>query len=223
MSTKFMKLLLTSAGLSNKSISNALLELTEKPFSELNLAFIPTASNVEKGNKDWLINDLIVCKNLGFKSIDIVDISAIPKDLWLLRLQEADVLLAEGGDTFHLMHWIEKSGLKKLLPEMLKTKVYVGVSAGSMVTCKSLDLSTSERLYSEKIGEYKKDEGLKFVNFLIRPHLNSPYFPNVNLKNLEKMSKELPDTFYAIDDNTAIKVVDEKIEVISEGEWKRFN
>lgn len=218
-----MKLLLTSAGISNKSISNALLELTEKPFSQLNLAFIPTASNVEKGNKDWFIDDLIRCKNLGFKSIDIVDISALPKDIWLPRFQEANIIYVEGGNTFHLMHWIEKSGLKELLPEMLKTKIYIGVSAGSMVACKSLDMSTSKRLYYEEIEEYGKDEGLGFVDILIRPHFNSPHFPNLNLKNLEKLSKEFPKTFYAIDDNTAIKVIDEKIEIISEGEWKKFN
>ena len=218
-----MKLLLTSAGLSNKSIVNALLELTEKPFPELNLAFIPTASNVEDGNKDWLIKDLVTLTELKFKSIDIVDISALPKDIWLPRLQNADVFFVEGGNTFHLMSWMEKSGLKELLPEMLKTRGYVGVSAGSMIACKSLDLSTSERLYSEDVGKYEKDEGFGFVDFLIRPHLNSPHFPNVNLKYLEEISKKLPDTFYAIDDNTAIKVVDGKMDVVSEGKWKKFN
>lgn len=218
-----MRLLLTSGGLSNKSIVDALLELTEKSFSELNLAFVPTASNVEKGDKDWLIDDLIRCKNLGFKSIDIVDISAIPRDLWFPRFQEADIFFIEGGNTFHLMYWIEKSGMKELLPELLKTKVYVGVSAGSMVACKSLGLSTSERLYHGEVGKYEKDRGLGLVDFSIRPHLNSPYFPNVNLKNLEEISKDFPDTFYTIDDNTAIKVIDEKMEIISEGKWKRFN
>lgn len=218
-----MKLLLTSAGLSNKSIVNAFLELAEKPFSELKLAFVPTASNVEEGDKDWLIDDLTKCKNLGFKSIDIVDISALPKEMWLPRLQEADVFLFEGGNTFHLMYWIEKSGLKEILPELLKNRVYVGISAGSMVACRSLDMSTSERLYSEKVEKYEKDEGLGFVDLLIRPHFNSPYFPNLNLENLEKLSKEFPETFYAIDDNTAIKIIDGKMEIISEGEWKKFN
>jgi len=206
-----MKLLLTSAGLSNKSISNALLELTGRPFSELNLAFIPTASNVEEGDKDWVINDLVYCKNLGFKSIDIVDISAIPKDLWLPRLHVADVLMFEGGNTFHLMHWMEKSGLKELLPEMLKTKIYVGISAGSMITGPSFALDMSERLYSASVGEYGKDASLGLVDFMFRPHLNSPYFPKVNLENLEKIAKEFPETFYALDDNSAIKVVDDKV------------
>ncbi|MFZ2188738.1 MAG: Type 1 glutamine amidotransferase-like domain-containing protein [Candidatus Moraniibacteriota bacterium] len=215
-----MKLLLTSAGLSNKSISNALLELTERPFSELNLAFIPTASNVEEGDKDWVINDLIYCKNLGFKSIDIVDISAIPRDLWFPRLQVADVLMFEGGNTFHLMHWLEKSGLKELLPEMLKTKVYVGISAGAMVTSRK---NSFLKLYYQGEYEHEDENGLGLVDFQIRPHLNSPYFSGLNLENLEKIAKDFPETFYALDDNSAIKIEDGKIEIISEGVWKKFN
>ncbi|MDD5464489.1 MAG: Type 1 glutamine amidotransferase-like domain-containing protein [Candidatus Moranbacteria bacterium] len=218
-----MKLLLTSAGISNKSISDALLNLTIKPFSELNVAFIPTASNVEKGDKFWLIDDLTSLKNLGFKQVDIVDISALSKEAWIPRLEEADIFYFEGGSTFHLMHWIEKSGLKEVLLEMLKTRVYVGVSAGSMVACKNLDLSTSERLYDEKPGEDDKDEGLGYVDFLVRPHLNSPYFPKLNLENLEKMSHEFPDTFYALDDQSAIKIADGEMEIISEGVWKKYN
>lgn len=218
-----MKLLLTSGGLSNKSIVDALLELTGKPFSELNIAFIPTASNVEDGDKGWLIKDLATLTELKFKSIDIVDISALPKDVWLSRIKETDVFLFEGGNTFHLMYSIEKSGLKEVLPDLLKTRVYVGISAGSMVACKGLDLSNSERLYSEEIGKYKKDEGMGFVDFLLRPHLNSPHFPKVIMENMEKISKEVPETFYAIDDNTAIKIDGEKIEVVSEGVWKKFN
>lgn len=218
-----MKLLLTSAGISNKSIENALLEMAGKPFSELNLAFIPTAANVESGHKDWLIKDFVTCENLGFKQVDIVDISAISKEMWLPRLNEADVLIFGGGNTFHLMHWVEKSGLKELLPEMLKTKIYIGISAGSMIACKSLDLSTSERLYDEKVEDDAKDEGLGYVEFLVRPHLNSPFFPNVNLDNLENFAKEFSETFYALDDNSAIKIVDSKMEIISEGIWKKFN
>lgn len=218
-----MKLLLTSAGISNKSISCALLELTEKPFSELNLAFVPTAANVEKGDKFWLIDDLINLKNLGFKQVDIVDISALSQDVWLPRLKEANVIYVEGGNNYYLMECFKKTGLQDLLPELLKTRVYVGVSAGSMVVGSSNDLNMAQRLWLEDVVQYDNDDALGYVNFIIRPHLNSPYFPNVNLENLEKISKEFVDTFYVIDDNTAIKVVDGEVDVISEGVWKKFN
>ena len=219
-----MKLLLTSAGLSNKSIANALLELTGKPFNELKLAFVPTAANVEKGDKGWLIQDLINCKKLGFESIDIVDISAVSKDIWEPRLREADILSFGGGNVFHLMYWMKKSGLKEILPEMLKKKVYIGISAGSMVTTHDLSVSTSKHLYyPDGIGEYKDEDGLGFVKFYIRPHFNSPDFPNLNKEYLEKIAKKLKEPVYAIDDQTAIKVVDGKIEIISEGKYLEIN
>jgi dipeptidase E len=123
-----MKLLLTSAGLSCDSIVDSLLELTRKPFSEINLVFIPTAANVESGNKFWVIDDLINLKNLGFKQIDIVDVSALSKGMWLSRLKEADVIYVEGGNAFYLMSCMETSGLKDILPELLETRVYVGVT-----------------------------------------------------------------------------------------------
>lgn len=218
-----MKLLLTSGGLKNKSIISALLELVGKPFIELNLAFIPTAVNVEKGNKDWFIDDLIICKKLGFASVDIVDISALPRDIWEPRLNNADVLLFEGGNTFHLMYWIKKSGLKDLLPKLLINRVYVGISAGSIVTSHKLSVTTSERYYSEEIGRHKDEEGLGYVNFHIRPHLNSPHFPKIRKEFLEEMAKEIEEPMYAIDDQTAVKVVDDKVDIISEGEYLKFN
>ena len=218
-----MKLLLTSNGFVNDSISKALLELAGKPLNELKLAFIPTAANVVKEDKSWLINDLINCKNLSFSFIDIVDISAVPRDVWEPRLNDADVLLFGGGNTFHLMYWIKKSGLGDILPKMLTNKVYVGISAGSMVTAPKLSTSTSVRLYSLEIGEYKDEKGLGFVNFHIRPHFNSPHFPKLRKELLEEMADELKEPMYAIDDQTAIKVKDSDVEVISEGEYLKFN
>lgn len=218
-----MKLLLTSAGFTNKSIANALLELAGKPFDKLKLVFIPTAANVETGDKSWLIDDLYNCKKLGFSEIDIVDISALSEQQWRPRLEAADILMFGGGNTFHLMYWLEKSGLNNILPEMLKTKIYVGISAGSMVTAEKISLSQSEKLYYEDLGQYKNENGLGFVNFQVRPHLNSEWFPKVRVENLQEMAKEITDPIYAIDDNTAVKCEDGKISVISEGEWKKFN
>ncbi|MFH1451115.1 MAG: Type 1 glutamine amidotransferase-like domain-containing protein [bacterium] len=218
-----MKLLLTSNGITNKSITDALLQLVGKPFAELNLAFIPTAANVEEGNKDWFIEDLVICKSLGFASIDIVDISAVPRDVWEPRLNNADILLFEGGNTFHLMYWIKKSGLKDLLPELLANKVYVGISAGSMVTAPKLTASTSEQYYSEEIGKHKDEEALGYVNFHIRPHLNSPYFPKITKEFLREMAENVKEPIYAIDDQTAIMVVDNKTDIITEGEYLKLN
>ncbi len=218
-----MNFLLTSAGLTNNSIITALADLVEKPFSEVNFAFVPTAANIQKADKSWLIDDLVNCQKRNFKQIDIVDFSAIPKEVWLPRLEYADIILFGGGNTFHLMEMLSEHQLRAELPHLIETKVYVGISAGSMVTAPRVSLSRDSMLYLEETGSLKSEEGLGFVPFQIRPHLNSEHFPNVRLQNLEKIASDVPDPFYAIDDQTAIKVINSQVEVISEGEWKKFN
>ena len=219
-----MKLLLTSSGITNKSIEKAFSELVEKPFSKLYLTFIPTAANVEKGDKSWLVEDMYNFKKIGFSAFDVIDISAVSRSIWLPSFEKADILVFGGGNTFHLMQHIRESGLAELLPKLLKTRVYVGISAGSMVTAPTLlPPATQLFYYPDEVGEYHEENGLGLVDFSVRPHLNSKWFPKVNIPNLEKLSKETPNTFYAIDDGTAIKVVDSRISLISEGTWEKFN
>lgn len=218
-----MKLLLTSSGNTNKSIENALLELLEKPFNKAGAVFIPTAANVEKDISGWLEQDINGFRKLGFKSFNIIDISKVKKDIWLPVFEKADVLVFGGGSSKYLLEWIAKSGAKEVLPKLLESKVYVGISAGSMITAKAVSLPSESILYYEETGSLKEIQGLGFVDFEIRPHLNSPHFPKVRLDFLEELARETKISFYAIDDNTAIKVVDGKISVVSEGKWKKFN
>ncbi len=214
-----MKLLLTSNGLSNQSIANALFELTGKPASETTLVFIPTAMNVARGSKDWFINDLYNIKKQGFKFIDIVDISALPKEVWLPKIESGDVLFFSGGNNYHLMYWLKESGLFELLPELLKTRVYAGISAGSIVTNPSLAYSNSgKKEYYENQFGYKDDTALNFVDFYTYPHYNSPkHFSRREI--LENVAKETGKTVYGLDDESALKVVDDEVTVITEGEY----
>jgi len=219
---KLMKLLLTSNGLMNKSISKTLFELVGKKPEDTSLCFIPTASNLEMGDKDWVINDLINIHKQNFKSVSIVDISAVPENIWRPQLEEADILFFEGGDTYYLMRWINKSGLIKILPKLLKTKIYVGLSAGSMVTGPDLTLRLSQIIYGDDIEE-KNMDGLGLVDFYFLPHLNSPYFPARMEEMAKKVASEVSKKIYFLDDQSALKVVDGKVEVISEGKYLEFN
>jgi dipeptidase E len=219
-----MKLLLTSNGLSNKSIAAALLELVGKPAGETNIAFVPTAANAEEDDKSWLINDLVNIKNQHFNQIDIVDISGLPEASWLPRLGHADVIFFGGGHTQHLMHWLRRSELTEILPDLLKARVYVGISAGSIVTGPSLALSshTSDPFVYED-GLLNDIKGLHLVDFHIRPHLNSPDFPKASEAYLREQATEVHETIYAIDDQSALKVVDDNVEIVSEGKTLVFN
>ncbi|MDO8503345.1 MAG: Type 1 glutamine amidotransferase-like domain-containing protein [bacterium] len=228
-----MKLLLTSGGLMNKSMVAALQKLAGKPFRNLNAIFIPTAANAEKGDKWWLIKDLESAHKLKFKNLDIVDIAALKPEWVKERVQDANIIFVGGGNTFYLSYWMQKSGLMNMFPELLKTRVYVGISAGSMAVTNSLRVSSQVLEKSNKLTDEEYDElgpkgqssakTARLVDFTIRPHLNSEWFPKIRLNYLSEIAKQIPETMYAIDDQTAIVVIDRKIEVISEGVWKKFN
>ena len=218
-----MNLLLTSGGLTNKSISKTLFDLVGKEPADTTVAFIPTASNVETGDKSWLIKDLVNLKKQNFKAIYIVDISAVDESVWKPQLESADVLFFEGGNTFHLMRSINRSGLSKVLPELLKTRVYVGVSAGSMIMSKDLVLKISQTVYGADLSETENLEGLNLVDFYVLPHLNSKWFKDVRIDLIRESIKGMSDKIYVLDDQSALKVVDGQVEVVSLGEYFKFN
>lgn len=215
-----MRLLLTSAGLSNPSIAESLQKLVKKPAKNTLIAFIPTAANVEEGDKAWMIKDFVNLQKYGY-SVDIVDISALPIKIWQERLEDADILFFGGGNTFHLMHWVKKSGLQKLLPSLLKTRVYAGISAGSCIVGSTV-YNSVQNLFGEKY-ELKIKNGLGLVDFQLIPHLNSKFFKKINEPNLKVASKSIKEPVYAIDDNSAIQIIDGEIKIVSEGKYAIFN
>jgi dipeptidase E len=148
--------------------------------------------NVDSGEKSWFIDDLLHIKQQSPAFIDIVDISAVSKNIWLPRCQRGDVLFFSGGDTPYLMRCMNESGFVQELPSLLKSRVYAGISAGSMVTGPSLAINNIDRkIYSEDTLAYSNGEtlnvnGLHLVNFYIRPHYNSPDFPGARKEQLEE-------------------------------------
>jgi len=132
------------------------------------------------------------------------------------------VLFFEGGNSYYLMDWINKSGLVKLLPKMLETKVYMGLSAGSMITGPDINLRLSRKLYAEEV---EKDimPGLGLTDFYVLPHLNSPYFASRMEATLRKAMKEITRKTYALDDQSALMVVDGKAKIVGNGKYLEFN
>ncbi len=227
-----MKLLLTSNGLSNDSIATAFAELVGKTPHETKVAFIPTAANPEREDKSWLINDLYQLKTRGYY-VDIVDLPAFTENQLREILKGMDVIFVGGGDTFYLSYWMQKSGLVEVLPELLKTKVYAGVSAGSIIAGVSLGLASRPLENPQAFRDKNYDElgpkgqsageALCLVDFVVRPHFNNSDFPLVKKDFLEARAKDVPFPVYAFDDDSALKVVDGTVEVVTEGEWVLLN
>jgi dipeptidase E len=220
-----MKLLLTSGGITNASIHKALLDLLGKPIAECNALVIPTAAYghpMAGPVAAWRTisgNDPSPFVDLGWKSVGVLELTALPsikEEQWLPLVKEIDVLLVGGGDALYLCYWMQQSGLAELFPSLRKT-VYVGISAGSMVM-------------TPNIGEWfviwqppgGGDKTLGLVDFSIFPHLDYEGFPYNTMAHAERWAATLATPSYAIDDQTAIQVVDGSVEVISEGHWQQF-
>lgn len=211
-----MKLLLTSGGLRNPTLVKAFLELTKKPANELKVAFIPTAMNTLPGDKGWAIAQMVRLQDMGVTQIDIVDISAVPKKIWLPRLKESNVIFVNGGNTTYLMTCFNESGLTTELRDLLETRVYVGVSAGSYIATPDL------RFNSDEAAEVLK--GLHLVDFGLQAHYKSPTFPLArSLAAVKKRVEGCPYTVYALDDQMAVKVDGDSIEIVGEGEFVKFD
>ena len=218
-----MRLLLTSAGIKNTSIHDALVDLLGKPIAESSALCIPTATYALPGGASMAYRFISgqattpMCE-LGWKSLGVLELTAlssIDKELWVPMLQETDVLLVNGGDTLYLCYWMRQSGLADLLPSL--HPVYVGLSAGSMVMTPNIG--------EDFIGWRPPSGGdatLGIVGFAIFPHLDHEQFPENSLANAERWAAGMPVPGYAIDDQTAIKVTDGAVEVVSEGHWKLF-
>ena len=230
-----MKLLLTSGGISNASIHNALEELLGKPIAECSALYVPTAiyanpngplmaAKLIRGEFGFpftlhaTADDFHPMCALGWKSLGVLELTALPSmpaDSWVSLVQKTDALLVEGGDALYLAYWMRQSGLADLLPTLRREMVYVGLSAGSMVLTPNI---------GEDFVGWKPptggDKTLGMVDFAIAPHLDFPAFPENSLANLEKWAARMGVPAYLIDDQTAIQVVDGAVEVISEGHWK---
>ena len=216
-----MKLVLTSAGISNKSLESELRNIIGKDLKGLKMLFCTTASNYEGGEmEEWLIPDLITLTQMGFK-IDICDINGIGIERFLPRFEWADVLYFEGGSTQWLRKSIKESGLEEHLPRLLETRVWIGASAGSCVLSPTVCNSVQD-LFDDKLEGYPV-YGLGYVDFQFIPHLNNDCFSKIKKENIEKTINNLGKIdgkkLYALDDNGAVFVDNGKIKVVSEGDW----
>jgi dipeptidase E len=220
-----LKLLLTSGGVKNPSIHDALVDLLGKPIAESNALCIPTAGyghpNVSPEGAWRFISGREprspMCE-LGWKSLGVLELTALPSidaERWIPWVRETDALLVNGGDALYLCHWIRESGLADLLPSLSET-VWVGVSAGSMVMTPRIGRDFVQ--WKPPSGD--DDSTLGVVDFSICPHVNGDGMPGNTMAEAEKWAAEISGPKYVVDDETAIKVTDGTVEVISEGQWR---
>jgi len=229
-----VKLLLTSGGVSNATIENALVGLLGKPIAESNALCVPAAAY---GSLDPVgmayrfitgATPTSRLANLGWKSLGVLELTALPtmkEAIWAPKVRETDALLVWGGDVMYLCYWMRESGLADLLPSLPDT-VWVGVSSGSMVLTPDFGEPYDDWFCREPTTVPESDlpaadaRALGLVDFSVFPHVDNPRAPENSMANAERWASGRSAPTYAIDDATAIQVVDGTVAVVSEGHWK---
>ncbi len=243
----FVKLLLTSSGISNPTICDALVGLLGKPIEECNALVVPTAiypfgvgpqlaARLVRGEVGTPLTDL------GWASLGVLELTALPsidREVWVATVESADALLCWGGDPLYLSLWLHQSGLAEVLPSLSRPPVYVGVSAGAMAaaatfgetyteprTAHGNPLTSEEMVFSTPEGDVNRTfvtaAGAGFVDFAVIPHLANPNHPDASLANAERWAAKLPVPTYAIDDQSAVVVTNGAVDIATEGAWRLF-
>ena len=229
-----MKLLLTSAGIKNATIRDALVELLGKPIAESSALCIPTASYGSADPVGMAYRFVTGAGHLcdaGWKSVGVLELTALPsmkESLWVPKVEETDALLVWGGDVLYLCHWLHASGLADRLPSLSAETVYVGVSSGSMVLTPDFGEPYDDWFCREPSTTpttdlpAADDRALGLVDFSVFPHVDHPQSPPNSMANAERWAAARAVPTYAIDDDTAIRVIDGSVDVVSEGHWQLF-
>ncbi|MFG1807538.1 Type 1 glutamine amidotransferase-like domain-containing protein [Streptomyces sp. NPDC049040] len=221
-----MEFLLTASGLRNETLRDALRDMLGKPFGSANVVFVPTASVAEPGDHGWLVADMNRLHGLGWRQFDVLELNGLPRRTVLDRLLRADVVYVEGGNQYHLARSITGNDLAGGFLEALESRVYVGVSAGSMIFSRNLTEHSADVIGDaadlHALGATTLEPPFGLFDWYLKPHLYSPDFPERDDAWAERIAERADFPLYFIDDETAVRIRDDTVDVVSEGRWRLF-
>jgi dipeptidase E len=219
------RFLLTSSGITNPTLQQALAELLGRPFAEAAVVYIPTAALADPGDHAWLLGAMNRVHALGWREFDVLDLNGLPPHVVADRLRHADVVYVEGGNHYHLARSVTRNGLADVFLQALETRVYVGVSAGSMIFSRHLTTHSAEvigdvaDLHLLDVDTIEPPFGL--FDWYVKPHLHSPDFPERDDAWADRITARADFPIWFIDDDTAIRIRGDALDVVSEGSWRR--
>ncbi|GLZ00456.1 peptidase E [Actinoplanes sp. NBRC 103695] len=215
---------MTSSGLRNDSLRDALRDMLGKPFGSANVVYVPTASVAEPGDHGWFVANLVRLHGLGWREFDVLELNGLPRQMVLDRLRHADVIYAEGGNHYHLARSITGNNLADDFLEALESRVYVGSSAGSMIFSRNLTAHSADVIGDAAdlhvLGATTVESPFGLFDWYLKPHLDSPEFPERDDAWADRIAGRADFPIYFIDDQTAVRVRDDKVDVVSEGRWR---
>ena len=201
-----MKFVLASQGFTTPEIAQAVAELVGKAPKDISVAIINEAyTGIANGHDHrWLLEEVgNVAKNFG-GTLSFVNLRAYDNAEVARRLQDADIIYIVGGTQLVLPLLFREKGLDTLLPELAKTKVVMGTSAGANVLGQSIN---NAAYWEDQYGpaeQYLQQPFLGFVNFNILPHWGRADHPNRTKERVEPLLIDSPFPLYGLTDEQAI-------------------
>ena len=169
-----------------------------------NFLFVGLASSFADSYYDAMKN---IYRSLGcecqyLKKKNIINNPDIVKN----KILNADIIYIGGGDTIKLLNELEEYKLTQLFIDAANSnKVIAGMSAGAIMWCKE-GYSDSLKIRGES-DKYDFIKGLGYLDIIISPHHEGD-------KAIELDSEIGDKTVYALENCTALKIVDNDIVVL---------
>lgn len=210
-----MKLLLTSAGITNHAIRTELERLLGKSFEEASCVLVPTAIHAERGDKRWKLSNSAEIMAINWKKIEIVDIAVSSKQEFAHVVRSSDAVIFGGGNPNFLYAKITEKFSNQEFKALMTAKVWVGISAGSMITSPRTYFDRAWEFYGEQKEE--DNEGLGWIDFYTLPHFDGNDFAR-------KICSESGEVVYALGDENALSIdsLESQPRIIEEPRWETF-
>ena len=144
-------------------------------------------------------------------TVDTLEISALEITEISKRIKENDFIYVTGGNTFFLLSELKRTGADKVIIEEINNgKLYIGESAGAMITSKNIEY-VKLMDNAEKAQNLKNFDALGLIEFYIVPHYKNFPFQKISQKIIDTYSDDLE--LQPISNNEAVLVEDDKINI----------
>jgi dipeptidase E len=128
------KLMLTSAGFANPEIAEVLIKEIPKQTERCTVLMVSYTQNKEE--ESYVKESKKELENMGFKNIQVLNLHSATQPY------PADVIYVCGGNTYAILKKMKDTGLDVFIKEAVnKGAVYVGVSAGSIIAGKTIEIA----------------------------------------------------------------------------------
>lgn len=184
--------------------------LLPKPADQLKAGFIPTAGDLYEDAGRFQHPDKEALEKLGM-AVTEIDLKATQGEELARVMQQMDVVLVAGGNTFYLLDWVQKSKFDEIVKKRISEGlVYIGSSAGSILCCPTIE-GAKRFDPPEAAPELSDYTGLNLVNIVIIPHTHKEKYK----QRIEETTAELQESGLEV-----VHLTDDQAVVVDEDEWK---